>query len=399
MVAGAVTELSCNASITPNTIPTHTVTDYYTTTGTPVIIPLTATDADNDYLQYSLVSHPTNSDGAGTLDHANLLQKIPNIDDISSQLLFTPSRVGISSFDYLVTDGRTGHSNTNTITIDIASLDDISTPDIFYDSFENGLGFWMAVDDDDGDTHDYDFWKTGISSETTCIDGNYAYIQDCDTGCTITMRNSINLLDTSSPMLEADIWIDSIRDSDGDFYSLEIFYNNGWIIFDSYTRDSIQNGQWHEYSADLSEYKSSNFKFRLNVQGEGSTDYHVIDNVRIYDFIQTTPEMITDLMVTSTLSSNTLTWSEPFNGNSEITGYKITRAIESPSVYTIIESSYGDATTVSYVDTNVTHGTSYYYKISARNNEGIAVETPYATTTIPYPPSSRNICNIIYNNV
>ena len=393
IVAGAVTELDCNASTVPNTAPTHTATNTYTTTGTAVIIPLTASDADNDYLSYLLVNHPTNNDGTGTLDHVSKSINIPNTDDTSSKLLFTPTRAGISSFDYSVTDGRTGHTNTNTITIDIESLDDISTTDIFSDKFESGFGNWLTVDDDDGDTHDYDFWTTGTDGQTSSIDGNYAYIRDCDTGCTLTMRNAIDISDTESPKIEADIWVDGIRESDGDFYNLEIFYNN-WITLDSYTRDTISNRQWHQYSQDLSSYKSNNFKFRLNVQGEGSSDYHIIDNVRIYDFIQSEPAKITDLQATATPTSTNLTWSTPFDGNSAITGYKIQRAINSPNSYNTIQNSYGDVSIVSYVDTSVTSGINYYYKVSARNDQGTASESQPAMITVPYPPTNPVISSI-----
>ena len=143
--AGAATSVDCSVIPVPNTSPSHTTTTTHSTRGTPLIIPLTANDADNDYLQYFLQSHPTTNDGAGTLNHVNLLQKIPNTGDTNSELLFTPVREGLTSFDYSVTDGRTGHSATNTITIDIQSLDDTSTPDIFSDTFENGLGFWITV--------------------------------------------------------------------------------------------------------------------------------------------------------------------------------------------------------------------------------------------------------------
>ncbi len=394
LAAGAVTELSCRSEIIPNTPPRHTATNLFTSTGTPILIPLTATDTDNDYLKYTLTGHPTNSDGAGTLNFVSRGQPIPNTDETSTELLFTPVRVGSSSFNYTVTDGRTGHDVTNIITVDITSLDDISTPDIFYEAFESGLGNWIVANDDDGDTHDYDFWRTDTDGEPTPIDGDYAYIQDCDTGCTITMRNSVNISDTSSPKLEADIWIDGIRDRDEDFYNLEIFYNNNWITLDSYTRDNISRGVWHDYSKDLSPYKSNDFKFRLNVQGEGNTDYHGIDNIRIYDFVQTSPAIVTDLLSTPTVSSNTLTWSTPNDGNSDITGYRIQRAVDTPTRFTILESSYGSASTVSYVDTSVTSGSTYYYKISARNDQGIATESQFASATIPHPPTAPVISSI-----
>ncbi len=360
----------------------------------PLIISLSATDADNDYLQYYLASHPTTDDGAGTLNHVNLPQRIPNTDETSAQLVFTPKRIGATSFNYTVTDGRTNHNITNTITVSIPNLDSLTTDNIFFDGFENGLGFWVAVNDDDGDTHDYDFWTTGADGQASVIDFNYAYIRDCDTGCTLTMRNAADISEVTSPRLEADIWIDGIRERDGDFYKLEVLYNNDWITLDSYTRDTIRSGQWHEYSKDLTPYKSSSFKFRLNVQGEGSSDYHIIDNVRIFDFVQTRPHTVTGLSVSSAPTQNALSWSIPFDGNSAITGYKIQRAADNPTGFVTIQSSYGSGSATLYTDANVVSGTIYYYKVSAINDQGTGPASQIVSGMVPHVPTAPAIADI-----
>ena len=85
----------------------------------------------------------------------------------------------------------------------------------------------------------------------------------------------------------------------------------------------------------------------------------------------------------------TLTWSAPSsNGGSPVTNYKIYRALTSGGE--TLQATLGNVLT--YTDTAVTNGVTYYYQVSALNSVGEgplsneASATPAATTTVPGAP-------------
>lgn len=396
LYAGAVAELRCSGRNAANSPPVHTSAAYYETNGTPLVIPLEATDADGDYVRYKVTAAPPARLGA--LDHPGIGMRLNATGDASARLLFTPAAPGVAEFNYTAGDGRAGHDVANTVTVNITSIDALTTGDAFRDDFETGLGFWVAEDDDDGDTHDYDFWATGTGGEPDPVDGKYAYMRDCDTGCTLTTRSPAGLSDAASPWLRAHIWVDNIRQRDGDYYRLEVAGPDGvWDALDTYTRDTIRSGRWHDYSRDLSAHGGEDLSFRLSVRGEGSSDYHAIDNVRMYDNVQTRPHAVAGLSASAEPSRVTLSWRTPHDGNSDITGYRIQRASGANSDFATIRASHGGASTVSYVDTGVEPGSTYHYRVAARNAQGTGPYSNTATAAVPlppYPPVTQRISDI-----
>jgi len=276
--AGASTEIDCSFLAVPNTPPTITSVSSYDYNGTPIIIELIGTDADKDYIKFQLDSAPTK----GTLDHVNLSEHITRNTPTSATLRYdvpSTNTIGSDSFTYSITDGRSGHTTSGTININILSISDNNYP--FFEDFENGLGNWIAVDDNDADTHDYDYWKSGISDETHGIDGDYAYIQDCDAGCTLTMIDEVDVTPLSNPWLRFDYYIDNIRFSDGDYYDIDYYDGSSWINLRHWDRDEGQG--WHTENIDLSSYSNSDFKIRLSTVATGDSDYAALDTVIIYN--------------------------------------------------------------------------------------------------------------------
>jgi len=82
----------------------------------------------------------------------------------------------------------------------------------------------------------------------------------------------------------------------------------------------------------------------------------------------TPPSPPQNLQATASATSITLTWSPSTQGTYPIAGYAIYRGTasggESPTPIAIV-----DATTTTYVDTNVTSGTTYYYYVKAFDNQ------------------------------
>ena len=114
-IAGSVLSLDCNNIATRNQIPTPENKAINVTATRPYTISLDAVDTDKDYLTYNLVEHPTN----GKIDHNNKGEKIPNTDEDSSRLIYTPASnpPESDSIRYSVTDGRFGHTREGLISI------------------------------------------------------------------------------------------------------------------------------------------------------------------------------------------------------------------------------------------------------------------------------------------
>ncbi|MGZ4314754.1 MAG: fibronectin type III domain-containing protein [Gaiellaceae bacterium] len=105
----------------------------------------------------------------------------------------------------------------------------------------------------------------------------------------------------------------------------------------------------------------------------------------------TAPGTPNSLNATAGDRSVTLTWQAPADGGSPILGYRIYRSTASGSETFLVD--VGNLTT--YTDANLTNGTTYYYKVSARNSVGEgslsseASATPTVAATTPSAP--RNL--------
>jgi len=85
----------------------------------------------------------------------------------------------------------------------------------------------------------------------------------------------------------------------------------------------------------------------------------------------TVPDRIEDLTLSHAAGTQmNLSWSTPDDGGSPITGYIIQSKVN--GVITTIETSYGDAASVSYSDYSLSHLDEVTYRIAAINAEGQA---------------------------
>lgn len=105
-------------------------------------------------------------------------------------------------------------------------------------------------------------------------------------------------------------------------------------------------------------------------------------------FTVTVPGAPTSLVASGDVGGNFLSWSAPAsNGGNSITGYKVYRGTSSPASTLI--ATLGNSTT--YVDTNVTGGTTYYYRVTAINALGESAYSNEANTTPSAPQSGTAI--------
>lgn len=108
--------------------------------------------------------------------------------------------------------------------------------------------------------------------------------------------------------------------------------------------------------------------------------------------ITTEPSEPQNLVASSTMGQVALSWNAPAsNGGTSITGYNIYRGTSSSNIP--LFDTVGNQ--LSYLDTSVIDGTTYYYQVSAENSVGEGPKTtPYVDATPPsalVPSEPRNL--------
>jgi predicted phage tail protein len=100
---------------------------------------------------------------------------------------------------------------------------------------------------------------------------------------------------------------------------------------------------------------------------------------------RTVPNAPTGLTATPGNAQVTLTWTAPANdGGSSITDYRVYRSTNETGTYSLIASP----TALTYTDTGLTNGQTYWYKVSAVNVAGEGAQSPAISANIPQPASS-----------
>jgi hypothetical protein len=100
--------------------------------------------------------------------------------------------------------------------------------------------------------------------------------------------------------------------------------------------------------------------------------------------VATVPGTPTNLTTTPANAQVVLAWTAPVDdGGSAITGYKLYRSATSGGTYSLIASP----TALTYTDTGLTNGQTYWYKVSAVNAIGVGVNCTAVSALVPQPVS------------
>src|SRR5216117_2453864 len=148
----------------------------------------------------------------------------------------------------------------------------------------------------------------------------------------------------------------------------------------TYTDSAVTNGVTYYYQVSA-----------VNSPGEGAKSNEASSTPNAPPPPPTPPSAPTNLVATGGNAQVTLTWQAPAsNGGSPITNYRIYRGTSSNGE--TLKATIGNVLT--YTDTSVTNGVTYYYQVSAVNNVGEgprsneASATPSAAPPPPSPPSA-----------
>src|SRR6184192_903378 len=144
----------------------------------------------------------------------------------------------------------------------------------------------------------------------------------------------------------------------------------------TYTDSAVTNGVTYYYQVSA-----------VNSPGEGAKSNEASSTPNAPPPPPTPPSAPTNLVATGGNAQVTLTWQAPAsNGGSPITNYRIYRGTSSNGE--TLKATIGNVLT--YTDTTVTNGVTYYYQVSAVNaaGEGPRSNEASATPSAPPPPST-----------
>jgi predicted phage tail protein len=100
--------------------------------------------------------------------------------------------------------------------------------------------------------------------------------------------------------------------------------------------------------------------------------------------IPAVPGVPTGLTATPSNAQAVLAWAAPASdGGSPITGYKLYRSTTSGGTYSLIASP----TALTYTNTGLTNGQTYWYKVSAVNANGEGANCSAVSVLVPQPVS------------
>jgi hypothetical protein len=157
--------------------------------------------------------------------------------------------------------------------------------------------------------------------------------------------------------------------------SRPVFANTGYWI--GFTKQTVAQVTWSvdtNFSASIKQDRTapdSNFTDNGLVSGvsNGSFVFQIV-----YDILPTAPGTPT---ASSTGTSATITWTAPAdNGGQAVTSYRIQRSTDNINFSTIVAST--GTTDLTYTNTGLTPGTTYYYRVSAINAVATAHGSDYS---------------------
>jgi fibronectin type 3 domain-containing protein len=154
--------------------------------------------------------------------------------------------------------------------------------------------------------------------------------------------------------------------------------------------DSVTNASFSQnYSVNIAGLVGGNQAF-VGFSG-GTGGLTATQDILTWTFVPspaTPPAAPTNLTATAQSGPQvSLTWND--NSNNE-TGFKIDRATDAGFTQNLVTftAPANVGATATYVDTTVTAGTTYYYRVRATNSAGDSANTNTASLTVPTPPAA-----------
>jgi fibronectin type 3 domain-containing protein len=346
-------------------------TGIYTQIASPTGLNYTDTEVVNDQTYWYKLS-AVNSAGEGTMTEN--ISSTPHyvVPDAPEGLTITPGNTQVT-LNWLAPNDDGGS--------------DITGYKVYRSAAETGVYVLIASPTaltyiDTGLTNGQTYWynvsavnAAGEGAKTAIVSSSPRYdLPDAPDGLTATPGNVQVVLNWTAPVNDGGTPVTGYKvyrstTMDGT-YTL-IASPSGTI----YTNTGLNNGQtyWYKVSA-------------VNAQGEGPI------TAAISSTPATVPTTQQDLQSTPGTGQVTLTW-QPLvgDGGSPITGYRLYRSTTSDGTYSLLASVSG----LTYVDTGLAGGQTYWYKVSAINAIGEGAQGPAFSAQVPQTASSDNTIPLV----
>lgn len=156
-----------------------------------------------------------------------------------------------------------------------------SNTTVFMDDFESSSFTAKWAETGEGD------WTISTSSAHSvptapghASTNKVAHVDNCDTTCTLTLKNSLDLSGYDSATLSFLRFVDYGLDS-GEYLEVELYDGTSWNQVYRWTHGSGDDNIWHDESYDLSSYLVSGFKARFVAHMSISSEDVQLDDIVI----------------------------------------------------------------------------------------------------------------------
>jgi len=106
--------------------------------------------------------------------------------------------------------------------------------------------------------------------------------------------------------------------------------------------------------------------------------------IRFYNVASVVPQIPMSISsVSATPASVVVTWNYSVSSTNGVSGYRVYRSSTETGTYTKIGADITDLTTRSYTDTNVSAGSTYWYKVAAYNSVGEGDKSAVRQSIVP----------------
>lgn len=169
-------------------------------------------------------------------------------------------------------------SNEDTRNPEVGRLSQSLEQVVFLDDFSAGLSQWTETGEGDWNT------ESLVSSSgypSTSSGAPAAHSDNCDTSCTITMANAVDLSSAACARLEFLRFVSSGLDA-GEYLEVQLWNGSSWVREGYWTNGNGDDSRWHQVTVDLTQYLGiDTFKVRFITFENYSTEHVHVDDVRI----------------------------------------------------------------------------------------------------------------------
>jgi hypothetical protein len=146
---------------------------------------------------------------------------------------------------------------------------------LFSDAFPN-LNNWTESGNTDWNTENV---RGSSSYPATGSNSPAGHADDCDSACTLSLTNAVNLSGQTSATLELLRYGENL--DTGEYLRLEAYNGTTWNVLANWTGTGPNDGDWHEESFNLASYLVSGFKIRFVTQQNATSEHVHVDDVKI----------------------------------------------------------------------------------------------------------------------